>query len=129
MASQDGEFVVADNLETHVLGDFRILQEIGRGGMGVVYEAEQISWGRRVALKILPYASMLDNTQLTSLSKRGPRGRIVGTPQRCPCALGGNRARCPLFRHAIDQGAITGRGGQGRAKEAWHLGAYGRRIT
>jgi serine/threonine protein kinase/Tfp pilus assembly protein PilF len=51
-------------LAGRVVGDFRVKRLIGRGGMGVVYEAEQISLGRRIALKVLPFAATLDKQHL-----------------------------------------------------------------
>ncbi len=46
------------------LGDFRLIRELGRGGMGTVYEAEQLSMGRRVALKVLPFAALAHEKSL-----------------------------------------------------------------
>jgi serine/threonine protein kinase/predicted Zn-dependent protease len=54
----------AEALAPGVLGDYRIVREVGRGGMGVVYEADQLSLGRRVALKVLPFAATLDPRHL-----------------------------------------------------------------
>lgn len=52
-----------------VLGDYRIVEEIGRGGMGMVYEAEQLSLNRIVALKVLP-SNALSNARAIERFRR-----------------------------------------------------------
>jgi eukaryotic-like serine/threonine-protein kinase len=56
------------DFEPCLLGDFWLSREIGRGGMGIVYEAEQVSLRRRVALKVLPFTAGLDARQLQRIT-------------------------------------------------------------
>ncbi len=62
------------------LGDFRLIREIGRGGMGIVYEAEQLSLQRRMALKILPFAAILDSQQLLRFKIEARAAAILDHP-------------------------------------------------
>ena len=65
---------------TGTLGEFRLIREIGRGGMGVVYEAEQLSLGRPVALKVLPFASLLDPRQLQRFRNESQAAAMLRHP-------------------------------------------------
>ncbi len=62
------------------LGDYHILREIGYGGMGVVYEAEQGSLGRRVALKVLPPRALANPVQVRRFEREArAAGRLHHT--------------------------------------------------
>ena len=66
------------------IGDYRIVREIGRGGMGVVYEAHQVSLNRRVALKILPFAAVLDQRQIARFRNEAQAAAQLHHPHIVP---------------------------------------------
>jgi serine/threonine protein kinase/tetratricopeptide (TPR) repeat protein len=66
------------------LGDFRLLREVGRGGMGIVYEATQISLDRRVALKVLPSAAALDERHLQRFKNEAQAAALLQHPHIVP---------------------------------------------
>lgn len=68
------------NLQNVHLGDFRILRELGRGGMGFVFEAMQLSLNRRVALKILPAAVSLDSGRLARFEREARAAATLEHP-------------------------------------------------
>ncbi len=74
------------------LGDFIIGREVGRGGMGVVYEARQLSLGRRVALKVLPFAAVLDAKQIARFKNEAHAAAQLHHPHIVPVfAIGTER--------------------------------------
>jgi serine/threonine protein kinase/Flp pilus assembly protein TadD len=63
-----GRASTADDRPTRI-GDFAIVRELGRGGMGVVYEARQLSLSRSVALKVLTAATLRDEDAIARFQR------------------------------------------------------------
>ncbi len=66
------------------LGDFQLIREVGRGGMGIVYVARQQSLDRTVALKLLPLASMLDERQIARFQNEAHAAGLLQHPHIVP---------------------------------------------
>jgi serine/threonine protein kinase/tetratricopeptide (TPR) repeat protein len=73
---------VPPSLQT--IGDYQLVREIGRGGMGVVYEAWQVSLRRRVALKVLPFTSANDAKQIGRFKNEAQAAAQVQHPNIVP---------------------------------------------
>ena len=82
----------SDPLVHNTLGDFRIVRQVARGGMGIVYEARQISLGRRVALKVLAFAGSLDPRRMQRFQNEVRAAASLEHPHIVPVyAVGSDR--------------------------------------
>ena len=86
------------------LGEFEILREIGRGGMGVVYEARQVSLNRRVALKVLPPAMRSDRRLLQRFQREAEAAARLRHPNIVPVYSIGESAGAPFFAMELVEG-------------------------
>ena len=90
---------------TATLGDYRIERELGRGGMGIVYEATQLSLRRSVALKVLPFAAVLDQKQVTRFRNEAQAAASLHHPHIVPVYAVG----CERGVHYYSMQLIEGR--------------------
>jgi eukaryotic-like serine/threonine-protein kinase len=92
-----------------VFADFHIIREIGRGGMGVVYEARQSAIGRRVALKVLPLAAAMDPKALQRFQLEAQVAGLLQHPHIVPVHAVGTVEQVPYFAmQYIEGGSLAG---------------------
>ncbi len=86
------------------LGEYRVLREVGRGGMGVVYEAEQPSLKRRIALKVLPPALRNDRRLLARFRREAEAAGRLRHPNIVPVYSFGESGGAPFFAMELVEG-------------------------
>jgi len=86
------------------LGEFTVVRELGRGGMGIVYEAEQRNLGRRVALKVLPPALGLDERRIERFRREAQAAGRLRHPGIVPVYSFGEVAGTPFFAMELVRG-------------------------
>ena len=86
------------------LGDYRLIRPIGQGGMGIVYEAEQVSLGRHVVLKLLPRKMLAESKHRRRFERECAWQRGCTIRTLCRSSGSGSKTACLITSCSISRG-------------------------
>lgn len=88
----------------HSFGEFEVIREIGRGGMGIVYEAQQRSLNRRVALKVLSLGISYSKSSLLRFQREAEAAARLHHTNIVPVYTTGTQNEIPYYAMELVNG-------------------------
>ncbi|MGI9240902.1 MAG: WD40 repeat domain-containing serine/threonine protein kinase, partial [Verrucomicrobiales bacterium] len=102
------------------LGDYELLEEIGRGGMGRVFRAQQVSLNRDVALKVISTGTFATPAMVASFRSESEAAAGMDHPNVVPVhEVGEAGGQLYLSMRLIEGGTLAGWAAEGAAAEGW----------